>query len=40
MILTHCCIPSSSRLPIATKEGIYAGELNFHIHWVKTEVSK
>lgn len=27
------------RLPIATKEGIYAGELNFHIHWTKTEVS-
>lgn len=26
------------RLPIATKEGIYAGELNFHIHWTKTEV--
>lgn len=28
------------RLPIATKEGIYAGELNFHIHWTKTEVSE
>lgn len=31
-------IPPSLRLPIATKEGIYAGELNFHIHWTKTEV--
>lgn len=31
--------PSQDRwLPIATKEGIYAGELNFHIHWTKTEV--
>lgn len=30
--------PQDRWLPIATKEGIYAGELNFHIHWVKTEV--
>lgn len=25
------------RLPIATKDGIYAGELNFHLHWTKLE---
>lgn len=30
--------PMDRWLPIATKEGIYAGELNFHIHWTKTEV--
>lgn len=23
---------------MATKEGIYAGELNFHVHWTKTQV--
>lgn len=23
---------------LAMKEGIYAGELNFHVHWTKTHV--
>lgn len=35
---TNATPPQDRWLPIATKEGIYAGELNFHIHWTKTEV--
>ncbi|GAB5031013.1 lipid droplet surface protein [Nannochloropsis oceanica] len=30
--------PQDRWLPVATKEGIYAGELNFHVHWTKTQV--
>ena len=35
---TGTAVPQDRWLPIATKEGIYAGELNFHIHWTMTEV--
>ena len=35
---TGAAVPQDRWLPIATKEGIYAGELNFHIHWTMTEV--
>lgn len=35
-IFTHT--PQDRWLPVATKEGIYAGELNFHVHWTKTQV--
>lgn len=32
-----CARVCGRRLPIATKDGIYAGELNFHLHWTKCE---